>query len=142
MLDREKPDLVLVHGDTSTTLASSLAAFYRKLAVGHVEAGLRSGSIHAPWPEEMNRRIATLATRFHFTPTERSRQNLLDEAVDASHIHLTGNTVIDALIETVERLKASPETRAALERQFGYLNSNLPLVLVTGHRRENFGAGF
>ena len=142
VLDQEKPDLVLVHGDTSTTLASSLAAFYRKLPVGHVEAGLRSGSLLAPWPEEMNRRVTTLATRFHFTPTERSRQNLLNEAVDASHIHLTGNTVIDALIETVARLKASPEARAALERQFSYLDSNLPLVLVTGHRRENFGAGF
>jgi UDP-N-acetylglucosamine 2-epimerase (non-hydrolysing) len=142
VLDREKPDLVLVHGDTSTTMAGSLAAFYRKLPIGHVEAGLRSGSLCAPWPEEMNRRVTTLATRFHFTPTERSRQNLLDEAVDASHIHLTGNTVIDALIETVARLKASPETGAALERQFSYLDSNLPLVLVTGHRRENFGAGF
>ena len=142
VLDREKPDLVLVHGDTTTTLASSLAAFYRKLPVGHVEAGLRSGSMSAPWPEEMNRRVTSLVTRFHFTPTERSRQNLLDEAVEASRIHLTGNTVIDALIETVARLKARPETRAALERQFGYLNSNLPLVLVTGHRRENFGGGF
>lgn len=142
VLDQEKPDLVLVHGDTSTTLSSSLAAFYRKLPVGHVEAGLRSGSLYAPWPEEMNRRVTTLATRFHFTPTERSRQNLLDEAVDASHIHLTGNTVIDALIETVERLKASPESRAAFERQFGFLDSNLRLVLVTGHRRENFGEGF
>jgi UDP-N-acetylglucosamine 2-epimerase (non-hydrolysing) len=142
VLDLEKPDLVLVHGDTSTTLASSLAAFYRKLPLGHVEAGLRSGSLRAPWPEEMNRRVTTLATRFHFTPTERSRQNLLDEAVDASHIHLTGNTVIDALIETVERLKASPKIRAELEGRFSYLDSNLPLVLVTGHRRENFGAGF
>ena len=142
VLDRERPDLVLVHGDTSTTLASSLAAFYRKLPVGHVEAGLRSGSMGAPWPEEMNRRVTSLVTRFHFTPTERSRQNLLDEAVEASHIHLTGNTVIDALIETVARLKASPETRAALEQRFSYLNSNLPLVLVTGHRRENFGSGF
>jgi UDP-N-acetylglucosamine 2-epimerase (non-hydrolysing) len=142
VLDIEKPDLVLVHGDTSTTLASSLAAFYRKLAVGHVEAGLRSGSLRAPWPEEMNRRVTTLATRFHFTPTERSRQNLLDEAVDASHIHLTGNTVIDALMETVARLKASPAIRSELESRFSYLDSNLPLVLVTGHRRENFGDGF
>jgi UDP-N-acetylglucosamine 2-epimerase len=142
VLDQEHPDLVLVHGDTSTTLASSLAAFYRKLPVGHVEAGLRSGSLLAPWPEEMNRRVATLATRFHFAPTERSRQNLLVEGVDPSHIHLTGNTVIDALIETVARLKASPESRGTFERQFNYLDSRLPLVLVTGHRRENFGAGF
>jgi UDP-N-acetylglucosamine 2-epimerase (non-hydrolysing) len=142
VLDAEKPDLVLVHGDTATTLASSLAAFYRRLPVGHVEAGLRSGSLLAPWPEEMNRRVTTLATRFHFAPTERSRQNLLNEAVNASHIHVTGNTVIDALIETVERLKGSPDSRAALQRRFPYLDTNLPLVLVTGHRRENFGEGF
>jgi UDP-N-acetylglucosamine 2-epimerase (non-hydrolysing) len=142
VLDREKPDLVLVHGDTSTTLASSLAAFYRKFPIGHVEAGLRSGFMLAPWPEEMNRRVTTLATRFHFAPTARSRQNLLNEAVEASHIHVTGNTVIDALIETVRRLKASPVLRTKIEQRFAYLNSNLPLVLVTGHRRENFGAGF
>jgi UDP-N-acetylglucosamine 2-epimerase (non-hydrolysing) len=142
VLDIEKPDLVLVHGDTSTTLASSLAAFYRNLPVGHVEAGLRSGSLRAPWPEEMNRRVTTLTTRFHFAPTERSRQNLLDEAVEASHIHLTGNTVIDALMETVARLKASPAIRSDLESRFSYLDSRLPLVLVTGHRRENFGPGF
>jgi len=142
VLDREKPDIALVHGDTSTTLASSLAAFYRKLPVGHVEAGLRSGSLLAPWPEEMNRRVATLATRLHFAPTSRARQNLLNEGIEASHIHLTGNTVIDALIATVQRLKTSPEKRAALDRQFGFLYRGVPLVLVTGHRRENFGAGF
>ncbi|MDE2376691.1 UDP-N-acetylglucosamine 2-epimerase (non-hydrolyzing) [Bradyrhizobium sp.] len=142
VLDLEKPDLVLVHGDTSTTLAASLAAFYRKLFVGHVEAGLRSGSLSAPWPEEMNRRVATLATRFHFAPTERSRQNLLDEAVDPSHIHVTGNTVIDALMETVERSKAAPTARARMQARFGFLDPGLPLILVTGHRRENFGDGF
>lgn len=142
VLDAEKPDLVLVHGDTSTTLASSLAAFYRKLPVGHVEAGLRSGSMMAPWPEELNRRVTTLATRFHFTPTERSKQNLLDECVEASHIHLTGNTVIDALIETVARLNSSPTARSELQHRFGYLDSKTPLILVTGHRRESFGEGF
>jgi UDP-N-acetylglucosamine 2-epimerase len=142
ILDQEKPDLVLVHGDTSTTLATSLAAFYRRLPVGHVEAGLRSGSLHAPWPEEMNRRVTTLATRFHFAPTERSRQNLLAEGIEDSHIHLTGNTVIDALVETVARLKAAPETLRNFEKQFNYLDRNLPLILVTGHRRENFGEGF
>ncbi|QOG23583.1 UDP-N-acetylglucosamine 2-epimerase (non-hydrolyzing) [Bradyrhizobium sp. SEMIA] len=142
VLDQEKPDLVLVHGDTSTTLAASLAAFYRKLPVGHVEAGLRSGSLSAPWPEEMNRRVATLATRFHFAPTERSRQNLLDEAVDPSHVHVTGNTVIDALMETVERMKVAPSARAQMQKRFSYLDPDLPLILVTGHRRENFGDGF
>lgn len=142
VLDQEKPNLVLVHGDTSTTLAGSLAAFYRRLPVGHVEAGLRSGSLSAPWPEEMNRRVTTLATRFHFAPTERSRQNLLAEAVDPSHIHLTGNTVIDALMETVERLKNAPSAGAELRGRFSYLDPDLPLILVTGHRRENFGDGF
>jgi UDP-N-acetylglucosamine 2-epimerase (non-hydrolysing) len=140
VLDVERPDLVLVHGDTSTTLAASLAAFYRKLPVGHVEAGLRSGSISAPWPEEMNRRVATLATRFHFAPTERSRQNLLGEAVDPSHIHVTGNTVIDALLETVKRTKDA--ARKDLETRFQYIDPDMPLILVTGHRRENFGGGF
>lgn len=142
VLDQEKPNLVLVHGDTSTTLAGSLAAFYRRLPVGHVEAGLRSGSLSAPWPEEMNRRVTTLATRFHFAPTERSRQNLLAEAVDPSHIHLTGNTVIDALMETVERLRNAPTVGAESRGRFSYLDPDLPLILVTGHRRENFGDGF
>ncbi|WP_354057906.1 UDP-N-acetylglucosamine 2-epimerase (non-hydrolyzing) [Bradyrhizobium sp. RT6a] len=142
VLDQEKPNLVLVHGDTSTTLAGSLAAFYRRLHVGHVEAGLRSGSLSAPWPEEMNRRVTTLATRFHFAPTERSRQNLLAEAVDPSHIHLTGNTVIDALMETVERLRNAPSVGAESCGRFSYLDPDLPLILVTGHRRENFGDGF
>ncbi len=142
VLDQDKPDLVLVHGDTATTLSGSLAAFYRKLPVGHVEAGLRSGSMTAPWPEEMNRRVATLVTRFHFAPTERSRQNLIDEAVDPSQIHLTGNTVIDALVETVERLKSAQSTRAGLQDRFRFLDPDRPVILVTGHRRENFGDGF
>ncbi len=141
ILDVEKPDLVLVHGDTTTTLAVSLAAFYRKLSVGHVEAGLRSGSLMAPWPEEMNRRVATLATKFHFAPTERSRANLLAENIPAEDIHVTGNTVIDALLETAEQVRA-PEKRKHYEAQFAFLLPDKPLVLVTGHRRESFGDGF
>lgn len=142
VLDKIRPDMVLVHGDTTTTLAASLAAFYRKLAVGHVEAGLRSGSLSAPWPEEMNRRVTTLATRHHFAPTQKSRQNLLDEGVEPHAIHVTGNTVIDALFETVSRLHASPERQEELSRRFSFLDSKRRLILVTGHRRENFGSGF
>lgn len=142
VLDEVRPDAVLVHGDTTTTLAASLAAFYRKLPVGHVEAGLRSGSIWAPWPEEMNRRVATLATRFHFAPTETSRRNLLREGVAESDIFVTGNTVIDALFATVEKFRASPERYAAIAGRFGFLDPERRLILVTGHRRENFGAGF
>ncbi len=142
VLDRVRPDMVLVHGDTTTTLAASLAAFYRRLPVGHVEAGLRSGSLLAPWPEEMNRRVATLAARHHFAPTERSRRNLLDEGVAPESIHVTGNTVIDALFETLARIRSSPERLGGLEKRFSFIEGGKPLVLVTGHRRENFGAGF
>jgi UDP-N-acetylglucosamine 2-epimerase (non-hydrolysing) len=140
VLDQERPDVVLVHGDTSTTLAASLAAFYRKLPVGHVEAGLRSGSMFAPWPEEMNRRVATLATRFHFAPTEGSKANLLAEGVPEDHIHVTGNTVIDALLTTVDKTRA--DVREKWERRLPFLDPERRLVLVTGHRRENFGGGF
>lgn len=140
VLDIEQPDVVLVHGDTSTTLAASLAAFYRRLPVGHVEAGLRSGSLAAPWPEEMNRRVATLATRFHFAPTERARRNLLAEGVPDAHVYVTGNTVIDALLCTVERVRAAGD--AHWRGIFPFLDDGCRLVLVTGHRRENFGAGF
>ena len=140
VLDIEKPDVVLVHGDTSTTLAASLAAFYRRVSVGHVEAGLRSGSLAAPWPEEMNRRVVTLTTRYHFAPTDSARRNLLAEGVPDEQIHVTGNTVIDALLHTVARVR-SVGTENLLQR-FDFLHEGRPLVLVTGHRRENFGAGF
>jgi UDP-N-acetylglucosamine 2-epimerase (non-hydrolysing) len=140
VLDAERPDVVLVHGDTTTTLATSLAAFYRKLPVGHVEAGLRTGSLLAPWPEEMNRRVATLATRFHFAPTETSRRNLLAEGIPENQVYVTGNTVIDALLVTVEKTRAAgPQMWRS---QFPFLDDNQRLILVTGHRRENFGIGF
>jgi UDP-N-acetylglucosamine 2-epimerase (non-hydrolysing) len=142
VLDKVQPDIVLVHGDTTTTFAASLAAFYRKLPVGHVEAGLRSGSLMAPWPEEMNRRVATLATHHHFAPTEKSQQNLLDEGISATKIHVTGNTVIDALLATLAKISSCPERLLQLERTFSYLEPSRPIVLVTGHRRENFGTGF
>jgi UDP-N-acetylglucosamine 2-epimerase (non-hydrolysing) len=142
VLDAERPDVVLVHGDTTTTLAASLATFYRKVPLGHVEAGLRSGSLFAPWPEEMNRRVASLATHYHFAPTPRARQNLIDEGFAKSSIHVTGNTVIDALLATVKRLRATPDQQATLAKRFSFLDPSRRMVLVTGHRRENFGEGF
>jgi UDP-N-acetylglucosamine 2-epimerase (non-hydrolysing) len=141
VLDDFQPQLVLVHGDTTTTLAASLAAYYRKIPVGHVEAGLRTGNILSPWPEEVNRKVAGAITRLHFAPTEQSKRNLLAEAVPADHIIVTGNTVIDALLDVVARLETDDAQRAAFEQQFG-LNPAKRMVLVTGHRRESFGDGF
>lgn len=137
-----RPDLVLVQGDTTTTFAASLAAFYEQIPVGHVEAGLRTGNKYAPWPEEVNRSLTGILSHFHFAPTERARQNLLDEGVNPQSITVTGNTVIDALREIVCRVQTDSQLMASLQQQFGYLNPNRRLVLVTGHRRENFGSGF
>ncbi|WP_341872292.1 non-hydrolyzing UDP-N-acetylglucosamine 2-epimerase [Devosia riboflavina] len=142
VLDTYKPDIVLVHGDTTTTLAASLAAFYRRITLGHVEAGLRSGSLYSPWPEEMNRRVTTLATSYHFAPTAKSRENLLAEGIAAELVHVTGNTVIDALLATRENLAGQTEKLEEMFARFPFLNSGRRTVLVTGHRRENFGAGF
>jgi UDP-N-acetylglucosamine 2-epimerase (non-hydrolysing) len=136
-----RPDLVLVQGDTTTTFAASLAAHYEKIALGHVEAGLRTGSIYAPWPEEMNRRLTTVLAALHFAPTPWARDNLVQEGIPEDCIHLTGNTVIDALFEVVARLQSDGPLRAALEQRFGFLDPARKLVLVTGHRRESFGPG-
>ena len=137
-----RPDWVLVHGDTTTTLAASLAAYYEKISVGHVEAGLRTGNIYSPWPEEMNRRIASAITSMHFAPTETARANLLREGVDGKFIKVTGNTVIDALFEVVKTLKTDSQLLARMRQEFSYLDQSKRLILVTGHRRENFGEGF
>ena len=137
-----RPDAVLVHGDTSTTFATSLAAYYQRIAIGHVEAGLRTGNLYSPWPEEANRRLTGVLTRWHFAPTEASRSNLLQESVDPSTVHVTGNTVIDALLQVNEKIANSPELQAQFREQFSFLDDNKRLVLVTGHRRENFGDGF
>ena len=142
LIARHRPDIVLVHGDTSTTLATALAAFYNKVQVGHVEAGLRTGDIWAPWPEEANRCLTTPLSSVHFAPTQRSLENLLAEGVSAERIEVTGNTVIDALLEVVERIEQDPALEARLSEQFPFLDGDRRLVLVTGHRRENFGAGF
>lgn len=135
------PDLVLVHGDTTTTLAASLAAYYQRIPVGHVEAGLRTGNILSPWPEEINRKVAGIITQLHFAPTERSRQNLLAEGVSPEQIHVTGNTVIDALLDVAERLQRDAALSANLDRELA-ITPGRRRILVTGHRRESFGGGF
>ncbi|MGP0154422.1 non-hydrolyzing UDP-N-acetylglucosamine 2-epimerase [Pantoea ananatis] len=137
-----KPDIVLVHGDTTTTLAASLAAFYQQIPVGHVEAGLRTGDLASPWPEEGNRKLTGHLARLHFTPTLRSRQNLLDENLDADSIVVTGNTVIDALLWVRDRVLDDNEINAQLASRYPFLDDSKKLVLVTGHRRESFGEGF
>lgn len=142
VLADEQPDLVLVHGDTTTTLASSLAAYYARIPVGHVEAGLRTGNKHAPFPEEINRKVTGAIADLHFAPTEAARANLLREGVDPSTIFVTGNTVIDALLSVVPKLQNDPHLKAELDRTFAFLDASKKLILVTGHRRENFGEGF
>lgn len=137
-----RPDVVLVHGDTSTTLATALAAYYNRVAVGHVEAGLRTGNLYSPWPEEANRRLVAPLCRYHFAPTTTSRDNLLREGIPATQIHVTGNTVIDALLQVVARIESDPGLQARLDASFPFLDASKRLVLVTGHRRENFGQGF
>lgn len=149
VLREAQPDVVLVHGDTTTSTAAALAAFYQQIPVGHVEAGLRTHNILSPWPEEMNRQITGRIASYHFAPTTLSRQNLLQENVDDANITVTGNTVIDALYWVVDRIKNDRSLDAELEevlRHAGYdvnrLADGRPLVLITGHRRENFGDGF
>jgi len=150
VLRKEKPDLVLVHGDTTTSMAAALAAFYEQVPVGHVEAGLRTGDIYSPWPEEMNRLITGRISVLDFAPTEFGRNNLIKENVPDSHITVTGNTVIDALYYVVDRIKSDDSLRESLEKGIckqGYDLSRIDdpsrhLVLITGHRRENFGEGF
>lgn len=142
VLEREEPDVVLVHGDTSTTLGASLAAYYRRIPVGHVEAGLRTGNIYSPWPEEINRKLTAGIARYHFAPTRGARENLLHEGIERDRIFVTGNTVVDALFMMVRRLDDDEGLRNRIEREFSYLDPAKKLILVTGHRRESFGDGF
>lgn len=142
VFEKEKPDIVLVHGDTATTFAASLAAYYQKIPVGHVEAGLRTGDIYSPWPEEANRRLTSCLAEWHFAPTNRSRQNLLDEGIGSTQVHVTGNTVIDALLSVVEMVEADTALQKRFASQFNFLKPESKLILVTGHRRESFGGGF
>lgn len=149
VLAAERPDIVLVHGDTATSTAAALAAFYARVRVGHVEAGLRTGDIYSPWPEEMNRRLTGQLAGLHFSPTEVAKSNLLAENIDEKSIFVTGNTVIDALVQVREKLENSSGLRAEMAEiikglgyDIGRLAGGRRLVLVTGHRRENFGDGF
>ncbi|MBN3804560.1 UDP-N-acetylglucosamine 2-epimerase (non-hydrolyzing) [Paraburkholderia sp. Ac-20336] len=142
VLDDFNPDMMLVHGDTTTTLAASLAAYYRRIAIGHVEAGLRTGDLYSPWPEEANRKLTGALASLHFAPTAVSRANLLAEGVAAERIIVTGNTVIDALLTVQFRLVGESGLTAQLESQFPFLDRRRKMILVTGHRRENFGHGF
>jgi UDP-N-acetylglucosamine 2-epimerase (non-hydrolysing) len=136
------PDLILVHGDTTTTLMASLAAFYCGIEVAHVEAGLRTGNLKAPWPEEANRRLVSTLACLHFAPTNLAKKNLLSEGVEEAKIFITGNTVIDALLLVLEKIETGPAIKKELDLRFSSLSENRKIVLVTGHRRENFGGGF
>ncbi len=142
ILTEFRPDVVLVHGDTTTTIATSLAAFYQRIPVGHVEAGLRTGDLYSPWPEEANRTLTGHLAMYHFAPTELSRQNLLRENIPDARIFVTGNTVIDALIAVRDRVMADEPLRLRLETQYPFLDGDKKMILVTGHRRESFGEGF
>ncbi|KKO47862.1 UDP-N-acetylglucosamine 2-epimerase [Arsukibacterium sp. MJ3] len=137
-----QPDIVLVHGDTSTTFAAALACYYEKIAVGHVEAGLRTGNIYSPWPEEANRKLTGALTRLHFAPTDTSAANLLAENIAASDIVITGNTVIDALLQVVKKISEDAKLSSDFASQFPFGQHGRRLILVTGHRRESFGDGF
>ncbi|WGA86635.1 UDP-N-acetylglucosamine 2-epimerase (non-hydrolyzing) (plasmid) [Citrobacter braakii] len=142
VLQEFQPDVVLVHGDTATTFAASLAAYYEQIEVGHVEAGLRTGNIYSPWPEEANRRLTGVLTNYHFAPTETSKENLLRENFSPENIFVTGNTVIDALLMVKDKIESDSDLSATLAAQFPFLDESKKLVLVTGHRRESFGGGF
>ena len=141
-----QPDIVFVHGDTTTTLATSLSAFYQRIPVAHVEAGLRTGDIYSPWPEEANRKLTGALAKYHFAPTEISRENLLKEGVEPSNIFVTGNTVIDALLWVLQKIEENSPLKKELEQKIAQaypsFGSERPYVLITGHRRENFGQGF
>jgi UDP-N-acetylglucosamine 2-epimerase (non-hydrolysing) len=137
-----QPNMVLVHGDTTTTLAAALSAFYMRIPVAHVEAGLRTHDLQSPWPEEMNRRLVAPLCAAHFTPTNRAKEHLLAEGIEPDRIQVTGNTVIDALLYVDSRLQNEVGLRAKLDADFSFLDPVRRLVLVTGHRRENFGTGF
>jgi len=137
-----QPDVVLVHGDTATTFATTLAAYYQQIPVGHVEAGLRTGNLYSPWPEEANRKLTGALAKYHFAPTMTSAGNLNREGIHPESVHITGNTIIDALLEVVTKLEVDQRLREKLKADFPFLSEEKRLILVTGHRRESFGGGF
>ena len=142
VLQKFKPDVVLVHGDTATTFAASLTAYYEQIIIGHVEAGLRTGNIYSPWPEEGNRKLTGALTKYHFAPTDTSKQNLLTENHSDKDIYVTGNTVIDALLMVKTKIDRDKNLNNELSTLFPMLDKSKKLILVTGHRRESFGGGF
>ena len=142
VLETFQPDIVLVHGDTATTFAVALAAYYNKTKIGHVEAGLRTGDLYSPWPEEANRKLTGAIADWHFAPTHGARENLLREGIDEGKIVVTGNTVIDALLEVRDKLYNNRDMLKKIESDFKFLDNRKKLILVTGHRRESFGDGF
>ena len=137
-----RPDMVLVHGDTATTFAAAMSAYYEKISVGHVEAGLRTGNIYSPWPEEGNRKLTSSLTELHFAPTKESAENLYNENIDKNGVHITGNTVIDALFMARDVIEKQTDKKNQLLNAFEFLDADKKLILVTGHRRESFGKGF
>ncbi|NRA70380.1 MAG: UDP-N-acetylglucosamine 2-epimerase (non-hydrolyzing) [Gammaproteobacteria bacterium] len=142
VLEQFKPDIVLVHGDTATTFATSLGAYYQQIPVGHVEAGLRTGNLYSPWPEEGNRKLTAAIAQLHFAPTQVSKDNLIAEGISESLLEVTGNTVIDALFMIKQKLANDSDLNGTLKSLFPMLDPTKKLVLVTGHRRESFGGGF
>lgn len=146
VLTQYQPDVVFVHGDTTTTIVTAMSAFYQKIPVAHVEAGLRTGDIYSPWPEEANRKLTSQITKYHFAPTDTSKENLLKENVEKDDIYVTGNTVIDALFWVLEKIEKNEGLKSALsdaiKSDFSAFGNEERLVLITGHRRENFGQGF
>ena len=142
VLNNSSPDVVIVHGDTTTTLSASIAAYYKKIPVAHVEAGLRTHDIYSPWPEEINRKLTASIAAINYAPTTLAKKNLISEGVSESSIVITGNTVIDSLFEVVSRLEANPDLRAVADQPTSFLPKDDRILLVTGHRRENFGGGF
>ncbi|MGR5120701.1 non-hydrolyzing UDP-N-acetylglucosamine 2-epimerase [Vibrio astriarenae] len=141
ILESFKPELLLVHGDTATTFSASLAAYYEQVSVGHVEAGLRTGDLYSPWPEEANRKLTGVLAKYHFAPTPEARNNLLAEGVNEADVYVTGNTVIDALFSISDILDSGSKL-SHIENKFSFIQPDERMVLVTGHRRENFGQGF
>jgi UDP-N-acetylglucosamine 2-epimerase (non-hydrolysing) len=141
LLRVEMPARVVVQGDTTTTMAASLSAFYARIPVAHVEAGLRTGNLHSPWPEELNRRFTTILADLHFAPTNDARDHLLREGVPAANVHVTGNTIVDALHQMLQRIETDAGLRSALEQQFRFIPADARMIVVTGHRRESFHGG-
>ena len=142
ILQKFDPDVVLIQGDTTTVLTAGLASYYRQISIAHIEAGLRTGDIYSPWPEEGNRKITSSITQYHFAPTLSAQNNLLKESINSSTIFVTGNTVIDALFWARDKLKKDKNLKEKLDKDFSFIDPSKRIILVTGHRRESFGIGF